>query len=155
MGGGNLFGLHGCEVRADDGGAGFLGQIEQRAVGLLHAVGVKGGEAHSGLQTLHGVEGAEVEGLQDHAAGEAVGADYVAHQFGEALRRWGLVGLGRGDLGFDVELDLGAFGFDEVEDLLEGGDAGAGDGLLFGEAGVGLGAAVVLLKLKMKWPLLV
>jgi hypothetical protein len=49
------------------------------------------------------------------------------------------------DFGFDVEVEGALWG--EGEDLVEGGDAGVGDGDLFREGGEGCGAAVVLAKL--------
>lgn len=123
-------------VGGDDAGAGFAGEI----LVVLEDTLVEGGETDGRIEFLHGVEGAEVEGLDDDAGLEFVAVDGIVNEAGEFFGRWGQLGLGFEDFGFDVVFEF-AFG-SEGEDFFECRDTGSGDGLLFGEIGVLFGAAV-------------
>jgi len=115
------------EVGGDDGGSGFAGNGEE----VLKSILVEGGEADIGEEIFHLVESAEVEGLDDDAGAKVMlfdGGGEEAGEFGGRGRQFGLIGEA---LGFDVELKGSARG--EGEHLIEGGDMGAGDGLLKGE----------------------
>lgn len=119
-----------------DGGGGVAGESDE----VAGASGVESGTPDIGGKPGGGSEGAEIEGLDDDAAFQVVAADGVDEQASEVVRRGGEFGFGGRDFRFDIELEFAARG--EGEHFVEGGDAGAGHGLLLREGGVDERAAV-------------
>lgn len=139
-------------IGAEDLGTGDFGDMGEAFVviaetheGVGSGIFEEGGEADSGIEFAHRLEGAEVEALEDDAGLEIMTADRSVDHGGEDFRRGGKGGVGWKAFGFYIELK-GALG-GEAEDFVEGGDGGVRDGDLVGEVGEGVGAAIILAEL--------
>ena len=125
----------------DDAGVGFFGDGDEIA-GVVFG---EGGEADGGVDFVHGAEGAEIEGLQDDAALHFVFANFGEHHAHEGFgigREFWFVGKA---FGFDVEIEVTERG--EIEQFIESGHAGAGDGLLGWKFGIADCATIPLFDL--------